>query len=164
MNYFLDKRFHLIIFIICLSPLYIFSQNISQSVISSAGNFQVGKYGKTLHYTIGELVVDNFENNNILSQGFHQLYQVTVDVDFTEEIDYTLTVFPNPTSGWLQLNTDSEFEFNVIMYDMNGKVIFNTTTNKYQTDFDIAYLAQGLYYLSVVHDNQVVKSFKISKN
>ena len=163
MSYLQNRRFQLLIFILLLSS-YAFCQSISQSVISSAGEYQIGKYAKTLHFTLGELMVENFENTNVLSQGFHQLYQVTVDVDYTAPIDYSLTVYPNPTSGWLQLNTDSELNFDVVMYDMNGKMIFQSVSNKYQTDFDIGNLAEGLYYLSVLHEHEIVKTFKIAKH
>ncbi len=153
-----------IVLLLILLPFFGFSQSISQYVISSAGEFQLGKYGKTLHYTLGEPLVDNFENGNILSQGFHQLYQIIVDVDFTKALDYQLTLLPNPTSGRIQLSTESNLKFDVSLFDLYGNEIFKSKSNLHSTDYDISQLAQGIYYLTVSNEKEIIKTFKISKN
>lgn len=66
------------------------------------------------------------------------------------------TVFPNPTSGTLQLS--SEFE-TIIIYDITGKMIQKFT---HVTEIDLSNLISGIYILNL-YDHQNIYNYKIVK-
>lgn len=66
------------------------------------------------------------------------------------------TVFPNPTSGTLQLS--SEYE-TIIIYDITGKMIQKFT---HVTEIDLSNLISGIYILNL-YDHQNIYNYKIVK-
>ena len=60
----------LLLILLCL-PLFGFGQILSPSVIGSAGASFSNSTAKT-DLTVGEVVIETFSNNTILTQGFHQ--------------------------------------------------------------------------------------------
>ncbi len=68
------------------------------------------------------------------------------DNAFTE-----LSVYPNPTSGILNLaNADTLNIENITITDMSGKTVFNQKANA--TQIDVQHLPQGMYFLSITTD------------
>ncbi len=48
-----------------------FGQSLSMEVIGSSGSYFEATNGN-LHWTVGEIMTERFENDQILTQGFHQ--------------------------------------------------------------------------------------------
>ena len=73
----------------------------SKSVFSNSGDLQEGKY--ILSSTIGQPFVNQVEYDmGILSEGFQQLFSQKIMNDSPK---YSNKVFPNPTSGILQVTS-----------------------------------------------------------
>lgn len=140
------------------------AQSISHSVIGSAGSLHIAETGNNIHWTVGEVAVESYDNDISLWQGFHQMYY---DYFFTPvwEIPTSLElkVFPNPTAGWLRLENDSGETLEIVFSNLLGQVLFSSSLSKYQTDFDLSNYPDGLYQLSVYQKTRLVKSFKINK-
>lgn len=49
---------------------FCYSQNLSPELISTAGNTYINNIA-VIDYSIGEIVVETFQDNAILTQGFH---------------------------------------------------------------------------------------------
>lgn len=60
----------------------------------------------------------------------------------------TFSVYPNPTSS--MLNIDSDKEFSASIYDLTGKKLLNFSTKT----FDISQLASGIYYLDIILEDK----------
>jgi len=58
------------------------------------------------------------------------------------------SVYPNPTSS--MLNIDSDKEFSASLYDLTGKKLLNFSTKT----FDISQLASGIYYLDIISEDK----------
>jgi hypothetical protein len=109
----------------------VFAQNVKQQVISSAGGFDKSSDNSvSLSWTLGELVISNLksvDNELILTQGFQQSKLLLTDVKTNQELGVTITVFPNPTSEFvnIRLETPLDEEAIIDLAGPDGHVILN---------------------------------------
>jgi len=93
----------------------------------------------------GELIVEggNFEtsestnfriSDNLSSTGF----------DFSS----SLSIYPNPASAFVQIEINSNEEFNVELFDMSGKKLYQTQMNGDIT-IDLNAYATGIYFVKI---------------
>jgi len=73
--------------------------------------------------------------------------------------DVTFSVFPNPTSDFLNVSTSDNIE-SVKVFDMNGRLVLSNTYNTSNVKLDVMSLTNG-YYTVLVND---VKPIKFIKN
>ncbi len=59
------------------------------------------------------------------------------------------TVFPNPTSGLLDVNVAGAGEYNALISDIAGKEVFATKLNAGYNSVDISPLAAGVYFITL---------------
>lgn len=135
-------------------------QAMELQVIGSAGTVLSNSAGVTLHFTIGEMMVAESQNNNILPQGFHQIvvWQI-VPSDEPADIALQVKVYPNPTSGYLQIDTDTPVQ--VSMFDLNGRMVLPVTDITTSDNFDLTGFAAGTYFLQAIGEANVVKNYKV---
>ena len=82
------------------------------------------------------------------------------DLSFARHLsDVTFTVFPNPTSDFLNVSTSDNIE-SVKVFDMNGRLVLSNTYNTSNVKLDVMSLTNG-YYTVLVND---VKPIKFIKN
>ena len=71
-------------------------------------------------------------------------------------LDNTVTVYPNPTTGMIQIqNSESRIE-NVEVYDAYGKMLNVVSVNDNVTAIDLTSYASGTYFVKIVTENGVV--------
>lgn len=135
-------------------------QAMELQVIGAAGSVLSNSAGATIHFTVGEMMVTEKQNNNILPQGFHQIvvWQI-VPSDEPAGIALELKVYPNPTSGFLQIDTDTPVQAS--MFDLNGRMVLPVTDITTSENFDLTGLAAGTYFLQAIGEGNVVKSYKV---
>lgn len=63
------------------------------------------------------------------------------------------TIYPNPSTGLVILKTPA-LTAQVNVFDINGKKVFAQTTASFETQVDLSNLANGIYQLNIVSDNQ----------
>jgi hypothetical protein len=143
------------------------AQSLERSVIGAAGAYSTAGNVK-LSSTIGEPVIATAESGTItLTQGFQQPDGFTTGIKDPEvNIDYLL--YPNPTVDVIQLVlTAPEWECAIQLTDALGKVIEQrneVVINGKQTErFDLHNLAAGQYYITLVSNSKIVKTFKVQK-
>jgi hypothetical protein len=61
----------------------------------------------------------------------------------------TVSVYPNPGKGLIQLNTSLTEKLNVSVYDMQGKSVFSTTTSSLTTVIDLQGAPMGMYFMVI---------------
>ncbi len=100
-------------------------------------------------------------NGSIKGQGWKFDYHVD-GVGFEETIVENLAIYPNPTTGILNIKFDAEKQgdIKVKLISVNGQVIFNKeisgVSGQYNYSFDISNQAKGIYLLSIVSDNEKI--------
>ena len=152
----------LLLILLCL-PLVGFGQVTSPSVVSSSGD-SYSNGNIIMDYTLGEIVIETFSNNaNILTQGFHQgVLNVTTAVI---NLDIKTKIYPNPTSNLLIIELEKNVNAELLVYDINGKIVIKDKLNEEQKkQLDFSFLNQGNYLLHInIADKQSVYQINKSK-
>lgn len=148
-----------------LAAVPLSSQSISQYVISNAGAYAEDSAFGNLHWSVGEIAVEQLENTSILSQGFHQTYFDLLSTAIWEypEINLDLKIFPNPTSGWLNLETSYMEPLQLVITNVLGQTMTQQHNFSLNTQLDISHLPSGMYLLTILEKGRLIKSFKIQK-
>jgi hypothetical protein len=67
-----------------------------------------------------------------------------------------LTVFPTPNNGQFTINTNSSLLKDVLVYDMNGRLVFSMMqTTETSIPVDISGEAKGLYMVKVITAGEI---------
>ena len=139
----------------------------AQETVTTSGGDATGT-GGTASYSVGQVVYTTATGTNgSVAQGVQQPYEISTTVGINETtIQLELSVYPNPTTNYLQLKVDSEKleNLNFQLIDLQGKVIENKKVTANSTTISMEALPKAIYFLNVTKDNQVVKTFKIIKN
>ncbi len=73
-----------------------------------------------------------------------------------------VSIYPNPTNGLVVVKTPA-LNAQVSVFDVNGKNVFTQTTTSFETQMDLSHLANGVYQLNIVSDNQLF-NYKVMIN
>lgn len=141
-------------------PFVGMAQSISPEVIASAGeHFDNGTV--QLSWTLGEVMIDTYDNGtNILTQGFHQT-ELTVTAIEREVVDIDMSIYPNPTSEFLNIDFGrNDKDINLQLYDMGGKLIHKDVINAYQTKYVLPMqsVATGKYLIQMQSEDGKVNT------
>lgn len=141
-------------------------QGKSQNVFGSVGG--EGQAGSmNVQYTVGETSVTTVENDStLLTQGFHQP-NLTVTALEAAFLPGTLTVFPNPTAGVINVQfADIPLEnIVIVLFDLAGKQLLTAQANADRWQADLSDWAGGYYLLRVTDTvTKQSNSFKIFKS
>lgn len=148
-NRFMKKN----ILLVFLVPLLGFGQSTSPSLISSSGDSYSNSH-TNIEFSIGEVVIETHQNNNILTQGFHQpILKINTAVS---ELDFVTKVYPNPTSSFVIVELENNNIIgDILIYDIHGKLIINHKLNKERKkEFDFSTFSQGNYLLHININNK----------
>lgn len=66
----------------------------------------------------------------------------------------TADIFPNPSTGVLNVAVEYSDAFDVYVYDMNGRLLTNIKDQTYRATLDISNFARGVYFVKVVSDSK----------
>jgi hypothetical protein len=144
-----------------LLPRFVKAQTLDRYVIATAGQNLSGS-GFSLLFTLGEPVAQTFENGQTLAQGFQQEWLTTTPVDDLSGEDWAVRVFPNPTVGVLQIETEAPMQ--VQLFDMSGRLIQSAEVENGGGEMDLGQLPAGTYFLVMYNAEKAgKKSFRIVK-
>lgn len=149
--------------IILFNLIAISANGFGQEVISSQGEHYSGSSG-SIEFTIGEPVVETVsDGNNDVTQGFHQT-KLTVTAIEDHNTNFDVSIFPNPTSNYVQLNLEDYNGIQMHLYDVSGKLVTSQQLKNQVTKIDMSNLTFGNYIITLSNtDNTLIKSYKIIK-
>lgn len=138
--------------------------NAQSAIVASGGD--VSSNAGSVSYSIGQVAYVGVSNTNgSVSQGVQQTYQVTTVGILLADADFSLSVFPNPTTNQITLEVGSYNNqlLNYVLVDTEGKLIQANKVLDKQTNIDMNSLPTASYMMEVYEDNKKVQSFKILK-
>ncbi len=169
--------FKLLCFLSIFISNYSFCQKLSPEIISSAGD--ISKTNSiSLEWTLGEPVIESSKTlDKHYTQGFHQTYFKVISIISAKNeslaSDYSMTIFPNPVEGVLELRISSENllqdeigKVDLFLFNVIGQQLLAQKTNEKSasTFVDMTTFPSGTYFLKAQKENGVIlKSFKIIK-
>ena len=134
-----------------------------QAVIAAGGDVTGG--GGSVSYSIGQTAyLTKTGNNNSITEGVQQPYEISVTVGVNETgVTLEMSVYPNPTTGYLILNVEISENLTYQLYDGLGRVIKKDIIKSNDTRIYLDDLANATYFLSVKSKDKTLKTFKIIK-
>ena len=137
----------------------------AQHSLSAAGGDAGAAY--TVSFTVGQVLYATFGTTETVNQGVQGPYEISVITGESEnsEIFLEASVYPNPTTGYLNLKikgyeTD-DLGFRLI--DMNGNLFQAGKVEGNETLIQMGNIKSGTYLLKITENNKEVKTFKIIK-
>ncbi len=137
-----------------------------REIISSAGSDTI--VGEEYYsFTIGETVIEATNMNGFwVASGFEQsdLY-ASINVS-TDEILMEAKIYPNPSIDYffLEITGTSSASFKAVLHNSKGYFVQQKTFSDTKVKFETTGLAPGVYYLTVIDDNDNrMNQFKVVK-
>jgi len=158
------KKVYCILSFLLTWGLQSYSQSTEQQVISSSGN-HYNNGNIQLSYTIGEPVVSTESNSTItLTQGFHQTNWTFVGLeDFAPEI--VISVFPNPVTSQLNIQSNDFSGVTYQLFDSNGKLVIENRLTEVNTQLSTENLSPAMYSIVFLNQDKTnLKTLKLIKN
>lgn len=139
----------------------------AQTTIPVTGGDASGVDGST-SFTVGQMVyTTNTGTNGSVAEGVQQPYEISVVVGINQAgfTNFNCTVYPNPATDLLILETETSDNENLVyqLYDMMGKLLLSERLIDTRTTISMANLAPSTYFLKVSDNQKVSRTFKIVK-
>ena len=153
-----------VVFIFSLWVMAMQNTNAQSAIVPIGGDMEGS--GVTVSYTIGQIAVQSYgEGSTRISEGVQQPYEIqTIGIDNYPGVILNAMVYPNPTFGNVQLTMNNvQFEGEVKVFDTNGKLLFAKKIEGITTEIPMSDLATGTYFVNVVSEKQILKTFKVVK-
>jgi hypothetical protein len=153
-----------------LLPLLLFAlgpllqgQELTRSVVGTAGSYFSAVNVGNIHWTVGEIAVTRSENGLVLEQGFHHgLYELlATSVWSSPEIKLDMTVFPNPTANKVTLTGDWESQDRLRVSDLLGRTLSDAKLPLERTELSLANYPSGTYLLTVSRAGRPLKTMRV---
>ncbi len=138
---------------------------LAQEVVATAGSTLSNSSG-SISFTIGEGVASTLtKGDKTITQGFQQANISVSMLSELKDLDFSISVFPNPISDVLTLKVNKEdvLGFQYLIFDINGKLLYQKKLESPETSVPVNQLANGLYILKVQSGVKELKIFKIIK-
>jgi len=152
----------IIIILLCMTSC---SGLLAQNIIATAGSTLSNSNG-SISFTIGESVANTLiKGDRTITQGFHQTNISVSLVSELKDIDFMISVFPNPAYDFLtiSLNTDKVDGFQYLLFDINGKLLAQKKLESNETSVSVEGLPSGVYLIKIREGLKELKTFKIVK-
>jgi hypothetical protein len=143
-----------------------------ESVHATGGD--ISGSGGTVSYSVGQVVYQTHSGTHgSLAEGVQQPYEISVATALEEARGITLSVdaYPNPTTDFLTLHiqdrSGTKEDFVPVSYrlhDTNGRLLQSRLITGSRTIIGMGHLVPATYLVTVIRNNQEVKTFKIIKH
>ena len=155
-------------FIPFIALLFFFYSSKSQEVIGSAGkNDKVSK--AQVSWNIGETVVTSGKTSTgSVTQGYEQSGFTITSIELVNETSkIKARVYPNPFVNDLYIEFSDLEDKTIVLkiFDAQGKLVFETTTNQNLTQRDLSAYSGSQYHLTLQSkDNSFFEKFSLIKS
>lgn len=146
------------------SLLFTFNLFGQQAILPNGANV-IGQ-GGSVSSSIGQISTEVISSNTEhLSPGVQQVYEISVhtgtETVSSEEIE--VKTFPNPSSHFLNLSSESEHTLSFNLTNINGQDL-KTGQFEQMTTINLVDIPPSTYFLIISHQNQRIISYKIIKS
>lgn len=139
------------------------TQSLVIDVVGTSGASISISNNPSLDWTVGEISVETYTNQNVLTQGFHQVIPLATRVFPETSGIYSVTIFPNPFSDRLHIKSENVEIVQIIVLDMIGKELINTKVPNEFEFIDLSLLLNGSYVMQIICSEGTPQCFKIQK-
>jgi hypothetical protein len=138
---------------------------------NSAGTYSWSSGGlNTASITVAPLVTTVYNTTVTNTDGCSGTAQITQNVVICTSIATneasanTISIWPNPNNGSFIVNDDHFTQNKIIeIYNNLGEMVTRNEINNNKTAIDLTSAANGIYFVRIIADNQIVQISKIIK-
>ena len=139
-------------------------QDLPRTVVGSSGDYYDNLLFGSLHFTVGEIAVAQYENEIQLGEGFHRVYyDLIVDVETILPTNWEVNIYPNPTIGQVNIQLPTEVEARATLFNSSGQLIKQAEGIINDSTIDFSNLPAGTYQLHLRDKNGQHGTFQILK-
>ena len=152
-------------YIILLFATTTVSAQLHHQMLSSQGSTSKTNSGVMVTQTIGQQsVVGNYSNRGFdIGQGFQQSNWARIIIEGTSS-EFEVSIYPNPFSGIVNIQHNSEDDISVNIYDPAGKLVYKNLLNVTgpNQSINLETLSSGVYLVHL-YSNQLTYFTKLIK-
>jgi len=137
----------------------------AQVAVAAAGGNAAGS-GGVAGYTVGQVAYTAYTSTaGSVAQGVQQAFDFSTLGIENNLINLALIAFPNPTTNTLTLKVKDYSLDNMYyqLYDLQGRLLIQNKLTHLTTNIPTEYLAPAVYFMKVIKENKLLKTFKIIK-
>jgi hypothetical protein len=138
--------------------------------ILNAANHMLACGGKKNEISQLNTVIDNIlHKSNVLGCPSSPVVRnITPEIDTTVNEDILINIYPNPTSGMVNISFESEEvkPTSIMIVDLQGRVVMQINdemSNSFLREINLSNFDNGLYIINFMNENGIIKSARISK-
>jgi len=156
----------LLFFLFNLGSLFLFSQEIPQQLVSSAGDdFQTGDI--SFSFSLGECMVETYYTPYVIySQGLLQLSKNS-RVPVKPNPSIVLAIHPNPAREIIWLDISKELEnleqLSIEVYDLSGYLLHRQNITNYHQKVDLSAFYRHTLLIQIKQNKQVIYTKTIQR-
>lgn len=144
----------------------LFCSLFAQESTLSAGGDTITPSG-SVSYSVGQLATKTEKSiDNTVYQGVQTPYEISIITGAEEvQVDISVSVYPNPMTDVIQLTiNEANFEnYSCQVYNVQSKKIYAHEVDASVTKIDLSAFPPSTYYLKVMQNEQVAKTYKLIK-
>lgn len=158
-------RLSILFFLVC----YLGIQHAHGQTSVNTGSGNASNNTGNISYSIGQVFYAGASNSfGSIYPGVQQIYEITsfpVDIDPAPKITLSVKVYPNPATDYfiLSFNGADYSGYIARLADSSGKVLRITEINETDTRIEVSSYPTGMYYLYLLKEQSIYKTFKIIK-
>jgi len=141
----------------------------AQEVIPASGGKAIGT-GGSVSYSVGQMVytTNTGTNNYSIAEGVQQPYEISIvaGIEQAKGINLKCLAYPNPTTDFIILKVENFNNENLIylLFDIKGNLIERKKFTGNEIHIMMGMLVPANYFLKILSNKKVIKTFKIIKN
>lgn len=147
----------------CVLAQMLPAQELTRSVVGSAGSYFSAVNVGNIHWTLGEIAVTRTQNGIVLERGFHHGNHelLSTAVWTAPEIDLQVAVFPNPTADRVTLTGDWNTGDRLQVRDLLGRQLTDRELPLERAEITLGNYATGTYLLTIVRNGRPLQSMRV---
>lgn len=139
---------------------------IGQNSVNVVGGDMYNNSG-SISFSIGQVVIENTINTTgSISQGVQQAFEITTLNLEENNLNLSLSAYPNPTQTQLILHignyNQEKLKYKIVSSD--GKLLSQGSIQSIETVIDFLQLPKAMYFIEVQEKSTKLQTFSIIKN
>ena len=109
-------------------------------------------------YDVSLTVSNDYGSNTMLKENYMDVHPIGINELIADDI---IRIYPNPTTGILNIENRGENPLNLVVYSYYGQVVFEIEMTAGTESINLSYLDAGMYFVRYISGNQQLKTIKL---